>query len=57
MRVWAAAFKLRANRSRTGTVNTGNRVPAGDMDSGTDRRIPAGDMNSGGDVRLWTEIT
>lgn len=27
------------------------RVPAGDMQSGSDRRIPAGDMNSGSDVR------
>ena len=27
------------------------RVPAGDMQSGSDRRIPVGDMDSGGDVR------
>ena len=31
------------------------RVPAGDMQSGTDRRIPAGDMNSGTDLRQAQE--
>ncbi len=31
------------------------RVPAGDMNSGSDRRIPAGDMNSGSDVRKAQE--
>ena len=29
------------------------RVPAGDMNSGSDRRAPAGDMQSGGDIRSF----
>jgi len=33
------------------------RVPAGDMQSGSDRRIPAGDMNSGSDARKAQETT
>ncbi len=33
------------------TVTEYTRVPAGDMQSGSDRRIPAGDMQSGSDVR------
>lgn len=33
------------------------RIPAGDMNSGSDRRIPAGDMNSGGDVRIGRETS
>lgn len=33
------------------------RVPAGDMQSGSDRRIPAGDMQSGSDLRKAEEIT
>lgn len=43
----------RANVS--GSVVLHTRVPAGDMDGGSDRRIPAGDMNSGGDVRKVRE--
>jgi hypothetical protein len=35
--------------------STGNRIPAGDMDSGGDSRIPAGDMNSGSDKRAFQE--
>lgn len=34
-----------------GTIVLHTRVPAGDMQSGSDRRIPAGDMQSGSDVR------
>lgn len=41
--------------STTGTVVLHTRVPAGDMQSGSDRRIPAGDMNSGSDVRKAQE--
>lgn len=33
------------------------RVPAGDMQSGSDRRIPRGDMQSGSDVRRAPETT
>jgi hypothetical protein len=32
-------------------------VPAGDMQSGSDRRIPAGDQNDGDDVRIAPEAT
>lgn len=32
------------------------RVPAGDMQSGSDKRIPVGDMQSGGDIRKAPEI-
>lgn len=39
----------------TGTIVLHTRVPAGDMQSGSDRRIPAGDMNSGSDVRKGQE--
>lgn len=38
-----------------GSIVTHTRVPAGDMQSGSDRRIPAGDMNSGSDVRKAQE--
>jgi len=38
-----------------GTIVLHTRVPAGDMQSGSDRRIPAGDMDSGGDVRQAQE--
>lgn len=37
--------------SLAGTIVLHTRVPAGDMQSGSDRRIPAGDMQSGGDLR------
>lgn len=39
----------------TGSVVINTRVPAGDMQSGSDRRIPAGDMQSGSDVRKAQE--
>lgn len=39
----------------SGSVVTNTRIPAGDMQSGSDRRIPAGDMDSGGDVRKAQE--
>lgn len=38
-----------------GTIVLHTRVPAGDMQSGSDRRIPAGDMQSGSDVRKAQE--
>ena len=38
-----------------GSIVTGNRIPAGDQDSGGDYRIPAGDQNSGSDTRDWQE--
>lgn len=41
--------------STAGSIVTHTRVPAGDMNSGSDRRIPAGDMNSGSDVRKAQE--
>lgn len=34
---------------------THTRVPAGDMDSGSDSRLTAGDMQSGTDLRITTE--
>lgn len=37
------------------TIVLHTRVPAGDMQSGSDRRIPAGDMQSGSDVRKAQE--
>ncbi len=37
--------------STAGSTVLHTRVPAGDMQSGSDVRIPAGDMDSGGDVR------
>lgn len=41
--------------STAGSVVLHTRVPAGDMQSGSDRRIPAGDMNSGSDLRKAQE--
>lgn len=41
--------------STSGSIVLHTRVPAGDMQSGSDRRIPAGDMNSGSDVRKGQE--
>lgn len=38
-----------------GSIVLHTRVPAGDMQSGSDRRIPAGDMQSGSDVRKAQE--
>jgi hypothetical protein len=46
---------LFARNSTVGSVVLHTRVPAGDMQSGSDRRIPAGDMNSGSDVRRAQE--
>lgn len=43
----------RANLAGSAVLHT--RVPAGDMQSGSDRRIPAGDMQSGSDVRKSQE--
>lgn len=43
--------------AQSGTVVLHTRVPAGDMQSGSDRRIPAGDMQSGSDVRKAPETT
>jgi hypothetical protein len=40
-----------------GTFEFHVRVPAGDMQSGSDRRIPAGDQNDGDDVRIAPEAT
>jgi hypothetical protein len=54
MRPFVAA--LFARNDTGGSVVLHNRVPAGDMQSGSDRRIPAGDMDSGGDVRDAQEI-
>ncbi|MCB4860800.1 hypothetical protein K7W03_14490 [Sphingobium sp. PNB] len=34
-----------------------SRLPAGDMQSGSDVRLPAGDMQSGSDVRVFRERT
>ena len=44
-------FPVMLGRSATGGTVLHTRVPAGDMNSGSDRRIPAGDMNSGSDIR------
>lgn len=44
-----------ARNSTAGTIVLHTRVPAGDMQSGSDRRIPAGDMQSGSDVRKGQE--
>lgn len=41
--------------STSGTIVLHTRVPAGDMQSGSDRRILAGDMQSGSDVRKAQE--
>lgn len=38
-----------------GSVVLNTRIPAGDMQSGSDRRILAGDMQSGTDVRKTQE--
>jgi hypothetical protein len=38
------------------TVPTlGDRAPAGDAQSGSDKRVPAGDMNAGSDIRQYQE--
>ncbi len=42
-------------RTETGGIVLHTRIPAGDMQSGSDRRIPAGDMQSGSDVRKAQE--
>ena len=41
--------------STAGSVVTGNLIPSGDMDSGTDVLIPSGDMDSGSDNFLWQD--
>lgn len=46
---------LFARNSTAGSLVLHTRVPAGDMQSGSDRRIPAGDMQSGSDVRKAPE--
>jgi hypothetical protein len=52
---FVAALFGRAPQSGSVTLHT--RVPAGDMQSGSDRRIPAGDMQSGSDVRKGRETS
>lgn len=42
-------------RDVAGSIVLHTRVPAGDMQSGSDRRIPAGDQQSGSDVRKAQE--
>lgn len=37
-------------------VTDSTRIPAGDMNDGTDYRIPAGDMNAGDDTRIIGEL-
>lgn len=41
--------------STAGSIVQNTRVPAGDMQSGSDKRIPAGDMQSGTDERKTQE--
>lgn len=53
MMPFVASLFGRAAQSGSATLHT--RVPAGDMQSGSDRRIPAGDMQSGSDVRKAPE--
>lgn len=38
-----------------GSIVTGDIVPSGDMDAGTDFLIPSGDMDSGGDNFEWQD--
>lgn len=54
MMPFVAALFARSATSGSTVLHT--RVPAGDMQSGSDRRIPAGDMQSGSDVRKAPEI-
>ncbi|MEV5021427.1 hypothetical protein MRBLMA1_001250 [Sphingobium sp. LMA1-1-1.1] len=61
--VTAINGSLSASASASGTTigtpsyTTHTRVPAGDMDSGSDSRLTAGDMQSGSDLRISTERT
>lgn len=55
MMPFVAALMGRAAATGSSTV-LHTRVPAGDMQSGSDRRIPRGDMQSGSDVRKAPEI-
>jgi len=61
--VTAVNGSLSANASASGTTigtpsyTTHTRVPAGDMNSGSDSRLTAGDMQSGSDLRISTERT
>jgi len=48
---------LFARNSTAGSAILHTRVPAGDMQSGSDRRKPAGDMQSGTDVRKAPEVS
>lgn len=41
--------------STAGSVVTGDMVPSGDMDSGSDILIPSGDMDSGSDHLIWQD--
>lgn len=50
----ASLFGRSATAGSTTVLHT--RVPAGDMQSGSDRRIPRGDMQSGSDTRKAPEI-
>lgn len=53
MMPFVASLFGRATIAGSATLHT--RVPAGDMQSGSDRRVPAGDMQSGSDVRKAQE--
>jgi hypothetical protein len=48
-------FSAMLGRAPTGGLVLHTRVPAGDMQSGSDRRKTAGDMQSGSDVRKAPE--
>lgn len=46
---------LFGRQTAAGSAVLHTRIPAGDMNSGSDRRLPAGDMQSGSDVRKARE--
>lgn len=48
-------FPMVGHVSTAGSIVTGDLVPSGDMDSGTDILIPAGDMDSGSDHIIWQD--
>jgi hypothetical protein len=53
----SAPASTSTNTIATPTFNTHTRVPAGDMQSGSDSRLTAGDMQSGTDLRISRERT
>jgi hypothetical protein len=53
MMPFVASLFGRATTAGSAILHT--RVPAGDMQSGSDRRIPRGDMQSGSDARKAPE--